>query len=115
MICLNRNLFERLLGFTGLLALTSWFFYENYTLETTEYDISSEKLPDEFDEYRICHLSDLHNRSFGYKTKNIIQRVKKTNPDISPLLSGHLWSLLQPPEAVMYRFYLIRLHHNRHT
>lgn len=82
MICLNRNLFERLLGFTGLLALTSWFFYENYTLETTEYDICSENLPDEFEGYRICHLSDLHNRSFGYNSRNIIRRVNKINPDI---------------------------------
>ena len=87
MICLNRNLFERLLGFTGLLALTSWFFYENYTLETTEYDISSEKLPDEFDGYRICHLSDLHNRSFGYKTEtyNAKKNSMKNSVSISAL------------------------------
>ena len=79
---MKKDSFLRFLGWTGLFALTSWFFYENYTLETTEYDIHSGNLPKEFDGYKICHLSDLHNRSFGYKNKNIIRRVKKLKPDI---------------------------------
>ena len=79
---LKKDYFSRLLGWTGLFAVTSWFFYENYTLETTEYEINSKNLPKEFDGFEICHLSDLHNRSFGYKNKHIIQRVRKLNPDI---------------------------------
>lgn len=72
----------RPLAWAGLLAATVWFFYENYTLESSTYEIESKNLPKEFDGYRICHLSDLHCRSFGYKNKNIIRRVKKLNPDI---------------------------------
>lgn len=65
------------------MALLSFFFYfQNNWIVTSEYNIISEKLPQAFNDYRIVHLSDLHNKAFGDDQKSLIQKVKKTKPDL---------------------------------
>ena len=48
-----------------LLALIAWIVWGNTALELNTYTISSSKLPQSFDGYRIAHVSDLHNAEMG--------------------------------------------------
>ena len=49
---------------------------------TSEYFIGSEKIPSDFDGYRIVQVSDLHNKEFGKNQKRLIQKIKTANPDL---------------------------------
>ena len=49
---------------------------------TSEYFISSEKIPADFDGYRIVQISDLHNKEFGKNQKRLIKKIKAANPDL---------------------------------
>lgn len=47
-------------------------------LETTHYTISSEKIPEEFDGFRIVHVSDLH----AAVIPGIVDEIRSEKPDI---------------------------------
>lgn len=57
-------------------------FPENHMLQTTEYTISSEKIPREFEGYRILQLSDLHSRCFGHKNARLLRKIEEAEPDL---------------------------------
>lgn len=56
-----------------------------YALQTTEYEIFSEKLPDSFDGFRIVQLSDLHGAEFSEENAQLISEVCALAPDIIAL------------------------------
>ncbi len=51
-------------------------------LITTEYNIHNNKVPSDFDGYRIVVLSDLHNQCFGENNADLITQIRKCEPDI---------------------------------
>lgn len=54
-------------------------------LDTKHVDLYFDNLPQEFDGYRIAHLSDLHVGSFGQKTnfvQKIVDQTNAENPDL---------------------------------
>lgn len=53
-----------------------------YHLQTTEYELSFPTLPEEFDGFRIVHLSDLHGMSFGRDNSRLAEKVKELEPDL---------------------------------
>ena len=67
---------------TVLLALISWTVWGNTALELNTYTISSDRLPEAFDGYRIAHVSDLHNTEMGKDNKKLITMLRKSKPDI---------------------------------
>ncbi|WP_084243961.1 metallophosphoesterase [Planomicrobium okeanokoites] len=64
-------------------AALIWIFIwgSNNWIQTTEYTISSEKLPEAFDGKKIVQVSDLHNALFGNNQKSLIEKVEKAEPD----------------------------------
>ena len=52
-----------------------------FTLRTTRLEVPIRNLPDEFDGFRLVHISDLHNASFGKNNGRLVSRIKKCNPD----------------------------------
>ncbi|MEH7247973.1 metallophosphoesterase [Neobacillus niacini] len=72
------------------MALLIYFFYfQNNSIVTSEYTISSDKLPQNFNEYKIVQLSDLHSKSFGNDQSDLVKKVKKLEPDLI-LFTGDL-------------------------
>lgn len=51
-------------------------------LETTTYHYSSEKIPVEFDGFRIVQISDFHLKKFGKNEQTLIRAIKACDPDI---------------------------------
>ncbi|MBQ3542665.1 MAG: metallophosphoesterase [Oscillospiraceae bacterium] len=64
------------------LALVIWIAWDNTALELNTYTISSSKLPVSFDEYRIAHVSDLHNAEMGKDNEKLLAMLRDADPDI---------------------------------
>jgi len=80
---LNKKIKRRLLYLLlGLLLLTCFFYFQNNSIVTTEYNFSSDKVPQNFKGYKIVQLSDLHSKSFGNNQSDLVKKVKKINPDL---------------------------------
>ena len=67
---------------TILLGLIIWTAWGNTALELNTYAISGERLPEEFDGYRIAHISDLHNAEMGKNNEKLLDMLREAEPDI---------------------------------
>lgn len=57
-------------------------YADNTTLQLVTYQISHEKIPSEFDGFRIAQIADLHNAQFGEENANLISLLTESKPDI---------------------------------
>ncbi len=64
-------------------------FYFSSNIGITHYSIKSNRLPAEFDGYKILQISDFHTGSFNGGTVKLIQKVTIEKPDII-VLTGDL-------------------------
>ena len=77
----GRKIFRHL--FLLIIAvLIIWTIWGNLSIQTNSITISSSKLPQSFDGFRIAHVSDLHNTEFGKDNKRLIEILKASQPDI---------------------------------
>lgn len=65
-----------------IIVLSVFVFIGNNKLVITDFEYYNEKIPDEFNGFKIVHLSDLHNKSFGKNQNRLIEKVKSLKPDI---------------------------------
>lgn len=65
-----------------LVVLSIYIYFENNLIDNTYIYVSSIRVPKSFDGYKIVHLSDLHNKSFGKNQKNLVEKIKDIKPDI---------------------------------
>ena len=65
-----------------LLALIIWTAWGNTALELNTYTVSSERLPEAFDGYRIAHVSDLHNAEMGKSNEKLLDMLREAKPDV---------------------------------
>lgn len=76
--------------------------WENKTIVTTEIEVVSDKIPEEFSGYRIVQISDLHNTEFGFRNKKLIEKVKAADPDII-VMTGDMVDMYRPRINVAVR------------
>ena len=65
-----------------LVALVIWIAWGNTAMELNTYTISSLKLPESFDGYRIAHVSDLHNAEMGKDNETLLSMLRDADPDM---------------------------------
>jgi len=65
-----------------LIAMVAWIAWGNTALELNTYTITSDKLPEAFDGYRIAHVSDLHNTEMGRDNEKLLSMLRSAEPDI---------------------------------
>ena len=65
-----------------LLTLIIWTAWGNTALELNPYLISSDRLPEAFDGYRIAHVSDLHNVEMGEDNEKLLNMLREVKPNI---------------------------------
>lgn len=64
-----------------LLAIVSCFLYwQNNSIVVSEHKYYSEKIPNAFENAKILHISDFHNKRFGKNQDNIVKKVKNESP-----------------------------------
>lgn len=70
----------------GLLALALggwyWFQWQCWGLQATRSDVALERLPAEFDGYKIVHLSDLHGHQYGEGSETLLDLAREQKPDL---------------------------------
>ncbi|WP_062106622.1 metallophosphoesterase [Bacillus niameyensis] len=66
-----------------VVILFLWAFLEvnNSWLQTTDYEIESERIPGAFDGLKIVQVSDLHDAQFGDNQSRLAKKIKKLDPD----------------------------------
>ncbi|PIC96831.1 phosphoesterase [Sporosarcina sp. P26b] len=65
-----------------LLTIMSFIWFQNNSITISQTVIRSENLPANFDQFKIVHLSDLHNKSFGHNQQRLARKINKLQPDI---------------------------------
>ena len=65
-----------------LVVLVIWIVWGNTALELNTYTVSSAKLPESFDGYRIAHVSDLHNTEMGKNNEKLLAMLWDADPDM---------------------------------
>ena len=65
-----------------LVVLVIWIAWGNTALELNTYTVSSAKLPQGFDGYRIAHVSDLHNAEMGKDNEKLLTMLRDADPDM---------------------------------
>lgn len=74
---------QKLILIAVLIVLAILFvFWQNNSLVISEHNYVSESLPSEFDGFKIAHISDLHNKSFGKDQIRLLEKLKSTSPDM---------------------------------
>ena len=62
-----------------LILITYW---GNTTVGVTQYTIVSDKIPADFNSYKIIQLSDLHDAKFGDNHAELVEKVTMNKPDV---------------------------------
>ncbi|EOC99681.1 metallophosphoesterase [Caldisalinibacter kiritimatiensis] len=65
-----------------IILIAIFLYYENNAIQITYYNIKNRDIPEDFINYKIVQLSDLHNKSFGENQEKLVKLVKKINPNI---------------------------------
>ena len=65
-----------------LLMVIYGMLYSLKKVDVTNYIASNEKIPQEFNDFKIVQLSDFHSSGYKDTTEIIISKVKEINPDI---------------------------------
>lgn len=67
-----------------IVVLVVWGFcwLQNNWLVVSHYTYESDKLPQEFEGYRIVHISDLHNATFGVDNGRLLKKMQELSPDM---------------------------------
>ena len=66
----------------GLIFLALFWYWQNFSLQTTRFTLSYDGLPKGFDGYRIALISDMHGIEFGHKNGTLVKRIQDFDPDI---------------------------------
>lgn len=74
----------------GAVILLLFLLQQNFTLQTEETSLFSEKLPEGFSGLRILQISDLHGRSFGRDHSLLLRKAEEAKADLI-LLTGDLF------------------------
>lgn len=64
------------------LVFAVWIAWDNARIVVTEIEVESARLPESFADYRIAHVSDLHNDEFGENNAKLLAVIKETEPDM---------------------------------
>ena len=65
-----------------LIALVIWIAWGNTALDLNTYTVTSARLPEIFDGYRIAHVSDLHNAEMGEGNEKLLVMLREADPDM---------------------------------
>ena len=65
-----------------VILITLFFVWQNNNIVISNHNYNSKKIPDEFNGFKIVHISDLHNKSFGKNQEYILDKINSASPDI---------------------------------
>lgn len=80
---MTKQIRKRFLIFLAVMLLISLFLYMQLNwISISKEEIYINNLPQDFENFEILHLSDLHSKSFGDNNYNLVKKVNKIDPNI---------------------------------
>lgn len=79
---MKRRVFVLIIAAALVLALLIWLLWANSSPAATQVTVASDALPEAFEEFKIAHVSDLHNAVFGRKNEKLLSLIRAAKPDI---------------------------------
>lgn len=76
-----------ILGF--VIAAGRFLYKEDKRIQVNEREIISEELPEAFDGFKIVHISDFHNAWFGWKCRDLLDKIREAGGD-AILITGDI-------------------------
>lgn len=70
------------IGAALMIGLGIWVLRGNKSVKVTHHEIRNEKIPSSISGYTIVHVSDYHNTLFGENNKVLVDKIKKSKPDL---------------------------------
>ncbi|WIV13352.1 metallophosphoesterase [Proteiniborus sp. MB09-C3] len=103
---INKNILS--IKFLGMLLLILtiliiFLYLQNNWITKTRLRINLQRLPKSFDRFKIIHISDLHNKSFGKNQKHLINQIKDEKPNII-VITGDLIDSRRYNEYIAMQF-----------
>lgn len=87
---MNKKLFaSSIISTAAAVSVGGYISYGNNSIKVDKYLYRNTKIPNEFDGFKIVHISDLHNKSFGKNNSRLLKQISKLKPDII-VISGDL-------------------------
>ena len=68
-----------------VIILVGFWYFENRTIATETFQVTSDRLPAAFDGLRVVELADLHGEEFGPGNRNLVEAVQAAKPDLIAL------------------------------
>jgi len=65
-----------------IFSIMVFCIWQNNSITITESDYINSKIPEEFNNFKIAHISDLHNKEFGENQEYILSKLKSIAPDV---------------------------------
>lgn len=66
-----------------LLSLISYYlYYEDNTLQVSNYIVTSDRVPEEFNNYKIVQISDFHNTKSKQLHNSLVKEISSIKPNI---------------------------------
>lgn len=81
-------------GIAAATASFAWARWSNWSIQRTDVEVASQRLPQAFDRMRIVHVSDLHNAEFGPNNARLLHAIRRAAPRRTPSLSPATWLIL---------------------
>ena len=69
--------------------LAGWLLWGNASPTTSAVAVTSDRLPEGFEGFRIAQVSDFHNAKFGRENEKLLSMLRSARPDVI-LLTGDL-------------------------
>lgn len=78
----NRKAIKIIFIFVIAVMVVIYLYWGNTKIGVTNITVTSENIPDEFNGFKIVHISDLHNAEFGDGQKDLIDKIEAQDADI---------------------------------
>jgi len=73
---------RNLIVLSSLALLSTQVYIDNNLIAVSKYKIKSDKIPKEFNKFKIVHLSDFHSYGFGKDNFKLLEKINDENPNI---------------------------------
>lgn len=73
---------QSLIAISAFVLLSILIYLDNKLLKISRYQIKSGKIPKEFNNFKIVHLSDFHSHVFIGHNNKIVAKINEESPDI---------------------------------
>lgn len=78
----NRKAIKIIFIFVIAVIAVIYLYWGNTKIGVTNITVTSENIPNEFNGFKIVHISDLHNAEFGDGQKDLIDKIEAQDADI---------------------------------